>query len=187
MKTAYLLLIFFLLTGLILSCGTKESIQRDINIETDSISFTFPVITDSITNPQNFATISTGVSLDEIIKTQTDHQFDLSTLKSARVIGFKIKLTTPDTSKTNYNNLRVFSTLSLGLKPEKGETINIGSLNNNPDLYSTRLSIPITNKSDLVTYLSSNISYIVTGAVIRKNTKEMKAKAVIQYQLNVGR
>jgi hypothetical protein len=186
MKSIYLFIFSSLLVSLILSCGTKESIQRDINIETDSISFTFPVVTDTISTSLNLASISTTVSLDNIIKSQTNEQFGIADLRAAHIIGFKIKLTKPDTSKTNYNNLRVYSALALGLSSPTGNAIPVGVLNNNPDLYSTGLSIPITNTSDLKSSLNSNVTYLITGGAIRKNTKTMAAKAVIQYQLTIG-
>jgi hypothetical protein len=187
MKPIYLFIFSSLLASLILSCGTKESIQRDINIETDSISFNFPVVTDTINSNVSLASISTTVSLDNIIKTQTNGQFSITNLRAAHIIGFKIKLSKPDTSQTNYNNLRVYSALALGLSSSTANTIPVGALNNNPDLYSTRLNIPITNTSDLKSTLNSNITYLVTGEARRKNTKTMAAKAVIQYQLTVGR
>ncbi|WP_316836960.1 hypothetical protein [Pedobacter nutrimenti] len=187
MKSIYLFIFSSLLVSLILSCGTKESIQRDINIETDSISFTFPVVTDTISTSQNLASISTTVSLDNIIKTQTNEQFSIADLRTAHIIGFKIKLSKPDTSQTNYNNLRVYSTLALGLSSATGNVIPVGVLNNNPDLYSTGLSIPVTNTGDLKSTLNSNVTYLVTGEARRKNTKIMAAKAVIQYQITVGR
>ncbi|PTS96739.1 hypothetical protein DBR11_18715, partial [Pedobacter sp. HMWF019] len=75
----------------------------------------------------------------------------------------------------------------LGLSFSTNNSIVIGSLNNNPDSYSTGINIPITNTSDLESNLNSNITYLITGAARRKNTKTMPAKAVIQYQLTVGR
>lgn len=175
----FILILFFA------SCGVKESINRDINVQTDSIDFSIPASSNTV-DTLTLSTIVTNVDLSALIKAFTNQQFDITHLNSAYLTGFKIKLSNTDTLT---NKLTSFQYLSLFYKSPSGSLQLLSALNNNSNLPAGPLSFPINGgPREFKTQLTDgNVTLVMKGVMSNLTTKVLKGKAVIQYQFKVSR
>lgn len=174
-------LLLSLIVLLLSACTIKENIQRDINIETDSVKFNIPVTT-NIVDTVTLAEINSNVNLTELIVNRTN-QFTVSDLKSAHITGFKIELVNPDST---INNLMAFDYLSVKIKGPNLKTLDLGVVNNNSTQFASSINVPITGGShELKEYLSGGFTYIITAVTRTATTKIINAKAVAQYKLTL--
>ena len=176
-------LILGLISILLMSCTMKDDIQRDIVIETDSIGFTIPILT-NLEDTLTIAELQNTVDLNQQVNNNTD-QFTLADLRSAQITKFVIKLDKPD---TDGNDISAFSYLRVQLKAPGKPTIQLGVNNNVSTSYAATLNINITaTPLQVQEYLSAgDLTYVITGLLRDPTTKAMQAKAVAGYKLTLG-
>ncbi|WP_432710919.1 hypothetical protein [Pedobacter sp.] len=176
-------LILGLISLILFSCTLKEDIQRDVVIETDSIGFTIPILT-NLENTVIIAELKNSIDLSQNVTESTD-QFTIADLRSAQITKFVIKLDNPD---TNGNGISAFSYLSVQLQASGKPSIQLGANTNIPTSYATTINITVTaTTQQLQDYLNApDLTYVISGQLRDATTKALQAKAVAGYKLTLG-
>jgi hypothetical protein len=193
-KNKYILL-FTMLLGILSSCSIKENIQRDILIETTPTAINIPLIT-NITTATTLAEVDIAADLNTLISESTG-QFSAADLKSVRITGFILEIEEeqiPDDGEAGEdeevdltNTFEAFDNITIQLKTQDGQLINIGNINNNSFTSSIFVQVPTTQAQDLKeAFTTGNFTYIITGVARNATTKIIKANVYSQYKLTLG-
>ncbi|PYF76883.1 hypothetical protein [Pedobacter nutrimenti] len=188
MKTKFFLLFLATASLYFSSCGTKESIQRDLSIQLSPVAFTIAV-SDTTQKEKKFAELSSPVNLADSISKNTSGQFALANINSAILSSFKIDLVNADTTKNNTNNFSAYDFIRIQLKVPGTNPISLAMINNNSTAAASSLNIPVvTGATDFQQYLKSGtLTYIISGTVRNATTKIITAKATATYKISSSR
>jgi hypothetical protein len=187
-KNKYILLFAILITSLS-SCTMKESIQRDILINTDPMVVNIPIVT-SLLEVVPLAEVSSKTDLNTLIS-QNTNQFSIADLRSFRISGFQMEIEDQPVGDSvlvdSVNNFKAFDQIRVQLKRGNNQLLDIGTINNSAMQSSVAIQIPITTTQELKDDVSGgNLTYVITGIARDSTTKIIKASAIAQYKLTLG-
>jgi hypothetical protein len=164
------------------SCSKLKSLlQFDLNMQTASFQISIPPATTSDSIPATTVTILFNV--DSFVKAGTSNQLDISNLTVAKINSCILTLSNPD-SANNFANLQ---TTTLQFYTDSMSTpYTIGNINNNPDKYSTSLTMPVDTSANLSTYLhATKFVYSIAGKLRRSTTDTLKCSVQTTFTLHV--
>lgn len=166
--------------GLVSCEKVKDMIKFNVGVQSQNVGFNVPVI--ATAGERDLAAASIHLNIDSIIKAE-NKEVGVDNIKSAKVTEVTLEILNPD----NDNNLAIVESAKVLLSSDtKTEQVVIAEMENNPDEYRTTVTIPAKDV-DLAEYLrSSNYSYTLWAKTRRGTTIELRCKATIKYDLQVG-
>ncbi|WP_432712496.1 hypothetical protein [Pedobacter sp.] len=188
-KNKYIYLLSLLLT-LVVACGTKENIQRDLVVTTSAIAFDIPISSD-ITDTLALATLKTPTDLNQVIS-EGAPGFTLADLKSIRVSGFAIEIPGQEEVEAGEeedltNTLKAFESIKLKVQKTDNKLIELGVINNSAMQASDAISLPIARMEEVNQEINAGtLTYVISGLRRTPTTKLIKAQCYIQYKLTLG-
>ena len=148
--------------------------------ETVEVPFTLqPIDTIGVETPMVFLT--TYFNLDSVIAAETNGRFDLAGIRSVTLNELREELDSTETDAAN--NLSNFEHVNLQFYSD-AVTAPLTFPVMVPDVYSTRLTVPVDDETDLKPYMEGNLlTYSVSGKMRR--TTEKTLTGVVTMRIKV--
>ena len=184
MKTIHPVLVFILIfaAGFLTSCSKiKENLKADFDYEAEAITFTIPAV--PIAGVDFEVTKEVAMDLDAIIQ-QNAPLVSADNVRKINLTGITIELADADED----NNLQNLETIRVAVGADGvGEQV-IAEIANNPDVYKTSLSIPVTDGAvDLKPYMmKGKFDYKLNVKPRRGTTKSVTVTVKTFYTFVVG-
>jgi hypothetical protein len=185
MKKIFYTLAAFLMIGAIgiSSCNKiKELAKVNFNLDNADGEFTIPVIIAA--GEATLGTDDIYMNLDSIIKAQNS-KVGAGNIKEVKIKSCELTLTNGDSK----NNFSALESCKLEIKSNvKADYIKMASVENNPDVASQSLNLPVESSLDLKDYfLSANqFTYRVSGKTRKTTDKELNCKVLVKYTIVAG-
>jgi len=162
-----------------LSCSKIANLLSfRLGMQTKSFDFTVPVTTDTAVS---IGPVATMFNVDSFIKANTAGQFGASNIKSVKLSSVVLTLNNANAA----NNFQNFEFVDLAFSSNTNGTPYTMSIANNPDSYSSTLSLPVDTTVDLSSYLGNEFTYSVQGRLRKATTQELNCTAVVTFSLLV--
>lgn len=184
MKTIQSLLVFTLIfaVGFLTSCSKiKEKLETDFDYEAAPITVTIPPV--PIVGGDIDLTKEVTMDLDAIIR-QNAPLVSANNIRAVKLTGITIELAGADEE----NNLQNLETIRVSVGAEGLEDQVIAEVANNPDVYETSLSLPITGGAvDLKPYImKKKFDYMLNVKPRRGTTKSLTVTVKTSFTFVVG-
>lgn len=183
----------FVFIGLffILSCQKlKDLTNVSFDFSNGTTEFDIPI--SQVGNYGSLTSKSFSMNLDSLIKINNGES-GLQYLKNLTITSIDLTLSNADTlnpdttkPKNNFQNLSSFKMkFYTNVKPD---TLEIGSLASNPDVYATSLNIPVNASIDVKEYAKTAtiFGYVLQANVRRPTTKILNCKVKVNYKVTCG-
>ncbi len=195
-KNRYIIM-FPILYMLVSSCSMKENIQRDILVETSSTAVNIPIVT-NITTATTLAEVNVAADLNSVIS-QSTGQFTAADLQSITITGFLLEIeketalpgsggeTGEGEEEDLTNTFEAFDSITVHLKSQDGQLIEIGTINNNSFTSPLLVKVPTTNAGELKdVFQSGSFTFVITGLANNVTTKIITTNVYSQYKLRLA-
>ncbi|MEZ5047132.1 MAG: hypothetical protein R2831_09090 [Chitinophagaceae bacterium] len=167
---------------LLSSCSKiKDKLQTNITMKNADIEFTIPIISST-------GTVSGGeenvlVNIDSLLKAN-NAEYAVNNIKSVHLKSCTISMVDGDAN----NNFSALEACNVSFHANTNTTdITLANVENNPDVESYNLSLPINTDIDFKDYFNATeFTYRFSGTARKTTTKEIHCKANIEYTLTVG-
>src|SRR5690606_20412267 len=184
MKAIRPVLVFILIfaAGFITSCNKiKENLQADFDYEAEPITVTLPAVPVAGTNFE--VTTEVAMDLDAIIRRNAP-LVSANNVREINLTGITIELADADED----NNLQNLETIRLAVRADGVEEKVIAEIANNPDVYETSLSLPVTDGAvDLKPYImKKKFDYTLHVKPRSGTTKSLTVTVKTFYTFDVG-
>ena len=183
-KINILLISSLIIAAAFISCNNiKESIERDLFITPDSISFTIPKITSTASGTLLGDLNTKNLNLDSLINNNAP-RFGLKNVKNIRIKEFNLVLLDADSS----NNIQNIENIIVKIQASGQTAQSIATANPSSGTVTNRLNVPITSgSSDMKSFLTSSLfTYNITGKLRTATTRELKARVKVTYTVTVS-
>ncbi len=184
MKTIHPVLVFILIfaAGLLTSCSKiKENLKADFDYEAEAITVTIPAI--PVVGDGLEVTTAVAMDLDAIIQ-QNAPLVSANNIRAINLTGITVELADTDEG----NNLQNLESIRVAVGADGvGEQV-IAEIADNPDVYETSLSIPVTDGAvDLKPYImKKKFDYTLHVKPRRGTTKSLTVTVKTFYTFVVG-
>jgi hypothetical protein len=184
MKTIQSVLVFTLIfaTGFLTSCNKiKENLKADFDYEAEAITLTIPAV--PVVGDGIELTTEVAMDLDAIIQ-QNAPLVSANNVRQINLTGITVELADADED----NNLQNLETIRVAVGADGvGEQV-IAEIADNPDVYETSLSIPVTDGAvDLKPYImKKKFDYTLHVKPRRGTTKSLNVTIKTFYTFVVG-
>ncbi|WP_353126731.1 hypothetical protein [Parapedobacter pyrenivorans] len=184
MKTIHPVLVFILIfaAGFLTSCSKiKENLKADFDYEAEPITFTMPAV--PIVGEGIEVTQEVAMDLDAIIQ-QNAPLVSANNVREINLTGITIEVAGADED----NNLQNLETIRVAVGADGVGDKVIAEIANNPDVYETSLSIPVTDGAvDLKPYImKKKFDYTLHVKPRRGTTKSLTVMVKTFYTFVVG-
>ena len=160
-----------------------KNLQYDLDMQTATVDITIPPCLD--TTVAVAGTQSANYNIDSFIKANTANVLGVSNITSAKIQSCVLEI--QQTSTSEFNNFANFKSVSASLHTDKNLTPYTLKIDNNPDVYSLSLSVPVDPNAELKGYLNNGnmFTYTLGGSLRRKTTDTIHCKATITFKVHV--
>ncbi|WP_262247426.1 hypothetical protein [Parapedobacter soli] len=184
MKTIHPVLVFSLIfaVGFLASCKKiKEVLKADFDYEAAPITVTIPAVPVVLGDIE--LTKEVAMDLDAIIQ-QNAPLVSANNVREINLTGIIIEVADPDED----NNLQNPGTIRVAVGADGVEEKVIAEIANNPDVYETSLSLPVTDGAvDLKPYImKGKFDYKLYAKPRRGTTKSLTVTVKTFYTFVVG-
>jgi len=184
MKKIHPVLVFILIfaAGFLTSCKKiKENLKADFDYEAEAITVTIPAV--PIAGEGIEVTKEVAMDLDAIIQKNAP-LVSADNIREINLTGITIELADADED----NNLQNLETIRMAVGADGLEEKVIAEIANNPDVYKTSLSIPVTDGAvDLKPYImKKKFDYTLHVKPRRGTTKSLTVTVKTFYRFVVG-
>lgn len=171
MKTAFS---FFLLSSLILATFSFSSCNKlksqvavpDIFLKSKDIVFDIPPT--AAGSQQQSADQAFDINAEIAANNTSGFTLSASNVKSATVSKVSVDITSAVSTSNNFAN---FTAGGVGLYSNTAPTkITVAQADNNPDVYSTHLDLPINGSTDVAPMLKGSVITYIYGYTLRRAT-----------------
>ncbi len=158
-----------------------RNLQYDLNMQTATVNFTIPACTNTSValsgNETNY------YNIDSFIKANTMGTLGISNITSAKLSSCTITLLDPS-STINFAN---FKSCTGGFYSDANTTPYQVSVVNNPDVYSSALSLPVDTSAELKGYITNarKFTYTLSGDLRRPTTDSIHCTATFAFKVHV--
>ncbi len=149
-----------------------------VGMQTKSFDFTIPITTDTAVA---IGPVATTFNVDSFIRANTAGQMGSANIKSVKLSSVVLTLNNANAA----NNFQNFEFVDLAFSSNTNGTPYTMSIANNPDSYSSTLSLPVDTTRDLSSYLGNEFTYTVRGRLRKPTTQEVNCTAVVTFNLLV--
>lgn len=157
-----------------------KNLQYDLAMQTASVQIVLPQALDTMT--ASAGTQTNYYNIDSFIKANTANVLGVSNITSAKLQSVVLSLTNPSAS----NNFANFKSCYGSFYTNSNTTPYQVSVANNPDVYSTQMSLPVDTTAELKGYLgANNFTYSVGGSLRRVTTYSLHITAQITFKVHV--
>ncbi len=160
----------------------KEAAKVNLNLSNNDGNFTIPIILN--TGQQNVGVDEIYINLDSLIKAQNS-KVGANNIREVKITKCQLDLSNGDAE----NNFSALQSCSMEIKSNVNTAyIKIAGINDNPDVESQSLNLPVESQLDLKDYfLSAHTFGLQLSANARKTTtKELQCQVTIHYTLVAG-
>jgi hypothetical protein len=174
------LLVTFITISTLQSC-TKlaQKLNFSLNMQTQSVDITIPP-TGTITNA-TFGPVTTYYNVDSFIKANTANQLGIANISSVKLASCVLTLH----NATSTNNFQNFQSVAASFYSNTDNNPYQMSIDNNPDVFATTLSLPVDPNKEFSSYLGNQFTYSVTGTLRRPTTDSLKCTVTFTYNMVV--
>jgi len=167
------------------SCDkVKDAVKTpDVTFTGASTDVVIPITTNT-TSQASMATNSISYNIDSMIKAQTGGVVSYSSIKSVKITKMVLTLSDADAAN-NFANFE-YAAGTFNTDATTAGPYTVASISNNPDVTSSTLDLPITDKDkDVKQYFKSNVvfTYAVIGKLRRATTKELHCHVDVTYTI----
>ena len=165
---------------LALSCSKIGNLLTfNLSMQTESFDVSIPITTD--TGTMSVGPVGSTFNVDSFIRANTAGELGESNIKSVKLSSVVLTLNNANAA----NNFQNFEYVDLAFSSNTNSAPYTISIANNPDSYSSTLSLPIDSTVDLSTYLGNQFSYSVTGRLRKPTTQALDCTVTVTFSLSV--
>jgi hypothetical protein len=163
------------LTLLFSSCGEN---QMNINMEMEYADVTFTIPANSQTDTRVSTQKSVINKIDSVLKANNAKKEDISAIY---LKDLTFQILDGDAS----TNFRVLESIEAEISSnEKPEFVRIGEVQNNPNIESYLMSVPVNNTVNYANYLNSNdFTFRVSGVSREPVKKDITVRAIFKFDI----
>lgn len=182
MKKQHLIstLSFALLLGVVTTFQSCTKLAQKLNfnlaMQTETVQVSIPPTQGSF----SVGPVSTYYNVDSFVKANTAGQLSAANITSIQVTSAVLTVNNPTPS----NNVANFQSASASFYSNTDNTPYTLSITDNPDVYSTTLSIPVDQK-ELAGYIGNTFNYTFAGTLRRPTTTTLNCTVTFTYSVKV--
>ncbi len=158
-----------------------QALQYDLAMQTATVNITIPPYPDTTIAANG--TQSNTYNVDSFIKANTANVLGVSNITSAKITSCVVTLLNPTVAE-NFAN---FKTCNASFHTNGNTTPFTVTIPNNPDVYSSTLTLPVDTTAELKGYLTggSTFTYNLGGSLRRPTTDSLHATCTFTFKLHV--
>jgi len=159
-----------------------NNLLYELPMQTASVNITIPATMADSTVDIDLGSATTNYNVDSFIKASTGNVLGVNNITSAKIKTILLTLQNPD----SVNNFSDFKSARASVTSSSNSTPFTVNLENNPDIYTPTLSLPVDTSVDLKSYLnSSSFTYKVGGRMRRSTTTALHCIVQFSYVVKV--
>ncbi len=149
-------------------------------MQTTSVNFTIPVSADT-SGTITVGPVTTSFNVDSFIKANTSNQLGASNTTSVKLTSVYLVLN----NATSASNFQDFASCSGSFYSNTDNTPYTISIPDNPDTYSSTLSLPVDGSVELKSYIGDQFTYSVTGRLRHPVPTPLNCTMTVTYSVAV--
>ena len=163
-----------------LSCGKMANLLTfNLSMQTESFNVSIPVTAD--TGTMSVGPVTSSFNVDSFIKANTSGLLGAANIKSVKLSSVILTLNNANAT----NNFQNFAFVDVAFSSNTNGAPYTLSIANNPDSYSSILSLPVDSTVDLSSYLGNEFNYSISGRLRNATTLPLDCTVTVIFSLSV--